>query len=137
MKREHGKHNKAVCDKLHLQSDLDCNDWVLTTAFYSSIHFFDHLLFPCEYKGATFQDINEAFKILKNPNKHETRGVLVAYKYPLLGGDYNFLKEGCYNARYYEFRVNERISDTAVQRLEKIIKVSDNLYNSTIKKKKR
>jgi len=63
--REHGKHNKDVCDKLNLQDELECNDWVVTTAFYSSIHYLDHILFPfTNTNGATFQNINEAHRNL-------------------------------------------------------------------------
>jgi len=137
MKRAHGKHNKDICDKLYLQDELECNDWVITTAFYSSIHYLDHILFPYLHTdGCVFNDINEAHKIIKAKNKHETRGILVQRKVPSLGGHYVFLKEECYNARYSNYQVNEAFSNRAVRNLEKIICESDKMFETAEKAKK-
>ena len=138
MKRLHGKHNKDVCDVLHLKSALECNDWVITTAFYSAIHYFDHLLFPYLHKdGTTFNDINEAHRIINQVNKHETRGILIQTKIPAKGGDYTFLKEECYNARYGNWMVNDIIAKKAVSKLEAIIEMSNELFTKEEKNKKK
>lgn len=121
MKRLHGDHNKTVCDILHFQEKCKCNDWVITTAFYSSIHYLDHALFPCTYKGNEFKNINEAHKFISSSSKHQTRSILISNLLPKHAGDYEFLKEEAHNARYVEYNINEAISMQAVRRLEAII----------------
>jgi hypothetical protein len=137
MARDHGGHNKQVCDILHLQDELECNDWVITTAFYSSIHYFDHLLFPFIHTtGVKFENISEAHNVIREKNKHETRGILVQRKIPAFGKDYNFLKNECYNARYYNYRIDENFAKKAVRALESVIKESDKKEEADKKAKK-
>lgn len=124
MKREHGLHNQAVCNKLELD-DMECNDWVVTTAFYASIHFIDHALFPCVYNGERFDNINQAHNFISSNSKHQTRGYLLNKIMPKHASDYEFLIEKCHNARYSNYQVNPAISDRAVSNLRKIM----NSYN--------
>lgn len=125
MKRSHGKHNKSVCNKLYLQDDHICNDWVVTTSFYSSIHFIDHALFPCEYMGTKFNNINEAHKFIGSPSKHQTREYLLNKIMPKHISEYSFLCNQSQNARYIDYNVNEAISKKAVSCLDNIIKSYD------------
>jgi hypothetical protein len=126
VKRLHGKHNKNVCDKLHLQDVYKCNDWVVTISFYSSIHYFDHALFPFKYNDTTeFKDINDAHRFLKSNNRHHARGLLVQMKYPELAGAYTFLKAESHTARYVNYNINQAIANQAYQKLENIIKIFD------------
>ena len=136
--REHGIHNKRVCDKLHLQDELECHDWVLTTAFYSSIHYLDHLLFPfIEANGNKFNNIGEAHNTINAKNKHETRGILVERKISAFGKDYGFLKDECYNARYYNYRTSSTYANRVVGILERIIAASDKKFEADKKKSKK
>lgn len=123
MKREHGQHNKKVCDYLNLKCEETFHDWITTTAFYSAIHFLDHALFPCTYGDKIFKDINEAHSFLRHQSnsKHNTRFVLLNKTLPKHANDYNFLIEESQNARYYNYQVNEVISNRAVNALGKII----------------
>lgn len=125
MKRSHGKHNKGVCDSLYLQDKYKCNDWVVTTAFYSSIHYIDHAIFPCKYKGNEFNDINDAHRNINANSKHQTRKILVSALCPAQAGNYGFLKEESHNARYVNYGIDDSIARLAVQKLELIIKEFD------------
>lgn len=125
MKRNHGKHNKKVCDKLYLQDDYVCNDWVVTTSFYSAIHFIDHALFPCEYEGNKFNNINEAHKILSSGSKHKTREILLNKIMPKHVSEYSFLSKESQNARYVDYSIHEVISRKAVSSLDNIISSYD------------
>lgn len=126
VKREHGKHNKKVCDHLNLQSSsLSCNDWIVTTAFYSSIHYLDHILFPCKYEGKEFKDINEAHTYINSRSKHQTRAKLVTELLPEHKGRYSFLIEESQNARYVDYNVNSFVSDKAVRELSTIAEFCD------------
>ncbi len=40
----HAIHNKEVC--VHLSKESRYSDWVITTAFYSAVHFVEHKIFP-------------------------------------------------------------------------------------------
>ncbi len=126
MRRSHGKHNKIVCDKLYLQNDIKCNDWVITTAFYSAIHFIDHLLFPLEYsEGLKFNNIGQAHSFIKAESIHQSRSILVGKFLNQFHDQYNFLIKECHHARYSNYDVNSVLSDKAVRELDKIISVSD------------
>jgi hypothetical protein len=120
MKREHGLHNKKLCDKLYLSEPVEFNDWVVTTAFYSSIHFLDHALFPCKYESQTFTNINEAHRRIKANSKHQTRAILIGKLMPKHKADYDFLISESQNARYSNYNVNPAISKRAYFILDKI-----------------
>lgn len=120
MKREHGIHNKSLCDELYLQDPVKYNDWVVTTAFYSSIHFIDHALFPCDLEGNEFKNINEAHRKIKADSKHQTRAILLGKLMPLHKSDYDFLIGESQNARYSNYNVNPAIASKAYKVLEKI-----------------
>ena len=121
MKRDHGKHNKRVCDKLHLQEEYKCNDWVVTTSFYSSIHFIDHALFPCDYKGNRLNNINDAHSVIRANSKHQTRAILLEKLRPKHKGDYSLLISESQNARYVNYQISDPIATRAVAALGKII----------------
>jgi len=132
MKRLHGQHNEKVCNKLNLDP-LICNDWIVTTAFYSAIHFLDHALFPCTLDGENFQNISEAHKSIRSNSKHQTRGILLSKLMDQHYQDYLFLQTNSQNARYVNYDVNEAISNRAVSNLNKIIS-SYNKEKKEIKK---
>ena len=125
MSRDHGRHNQVVCGKLHLTTDIPCNDWVITTAFYSAIHFIDHFMFPVEYAGTKLNNINEAHRIIKKDNKHSTREFLVNTYLKSQSANYSFLMSECWNARYANYDINEAIANLAVKKLQAIMKECD------------
>ena len=46
MKQEHAKHNEDACHYLNQSGKY--NDWVITTAFYSAMHYVQYELFSME-----------------------------------------------------------------------------------------
>jgi len=52
---QHAEHNENTCN--YLASDRNKhNDWVITTAFYASLHYLRHKIFPSIINVATFED---------------------------------------------------------------------------------
>lgn len=124
---DHGQHNKRVCDKLNLLTDVKCNDWIVTTAFYSAVHFFDHLLFDFKLNDdTTFKNLDEAHKHFRSQSKHQTRGILISRKHNALYKDYFFLQNECFNARYKNYDVHDNIAKKAIAKLERIIPICEN-----------
>lgn len=121
-KKLHAEHNEAICNHLNLQDKLDCNDWIVTTSFYTAIHYIDHKLFPIVDKGVKFEDINQAHRIINSSSLHQTRGILVQRHMTELAASYIFLKEECHNARYVNYDINNFVSDRAHRLMNEIKK---------------
>ena len=119
MKKEHGEHNRNLCDEL-LQKCV-YTDWIITTAFYSSIHFIDHKLFPVVHNGVNLMDIDHAHKVLRKPSRHRTREFLVTLYMPGQVSNYGFLDSNCRNARYVNYKVSPSKAKVARQRLGQLI----------------
>jgi hypothetical protein len=72
MRKQHAIHNEEVCD--FLLSSNKFNDWVVTTAFYSALHFVQHEIFPITEGGQVYTDLNEYYgKVLKKKNQNFTK----------------------------------------------------------------
>jgi hypothetical protein len=136
-KLEHGKHNLRVCNHLNLQSEILCNDWIVTTAFYASIHYIDHILFPCSHKIGdseyVFNNINEAHNFLQRRSKHQSRATLVNLHLPALSIPYKFLLDESQEARYSNYLPNPLTAQRAIRELKKITDKSETV---NIEKKK-
>jgi len=80
---DHALHNEKVFN--HLLINKDFTDWIVTTAFYSALHFADSKIFPINYnngKGIKFQIENmESYAIsilnTSGKDKHKCRLNLV------------------------------------------------------------
>jgi phosphatidylinositol kinase/protein kinase (PI-3 family) len=101
----HGEHNLSACKFLFSSDKIKYNDWVVTTAFYSALHYLDVKLFPFDYNGKTLKSIDEARKYLAQHNKHQTRTLLVQKKFPEIAHQFKWLSSNCHNARYVDYRV--------------------------------
>lgn len=124
MRREHGRNNQALCLKLYTEQYY--YDWVVTTAFYSAIHFIDYRLFPLTHGGRTFRSINDAHRALGlGTSKHATRALLVKDHLTEYVAQYTYLDNSCRNARYVDYRVTKRNAEMAKTCLEAIIKGCD------------
>lgn len=55
----HAGHNEQVCK--HLCSKPSYSDWVITTAFYSAIHYVRHLMLPVIVNGKSYSDFEHFF----------------------------------------------------------------------------
>ena len=83
---KHAEHNEKTCK--YLSKKPDFADWVITTAFYSALHYTQYSIFPfsMEIRGNTinYQDF-EAYYRNNNPaqiNKHSSMSNLVEDKLP-------------------------------------------------------
>ena len=58
----HAKHNERVCN--YLGRSADFGDWVITTAFYSAMHYVRHLMVPIMIEGDVYNDFESLFASL-------------------------------------------------------------------------
>lgn len=110
MKKLHAIHNEEACN--FLLTSKKFSDWVVTTAFYSALHFVQHELFPLTDNGHKYTDFNVYFgKVLKEKNKklskHSATIELVKTNLPLCSSYYRWLHDACMSARYNNYNVSE------------------------------
>jgi len=120
---EHAIHNEKLCDML--LSTKKYNDWVVTTAFYSAIHFIDHKLFPCVINGKDYKTFNLYYDVAVKSNqlsKHTLKAKLISDMLPKINAEYRWLKDACQTARYVDYLVTTGQAEAA------------NLYLKTIKR---
>lgn len=110
-RKEKANHNLNTSIFLHT-SEENFDDWVITTSFYSSIHFVDYLIFPVKImsgnKKLNFTSLDGLYNYYKNnsdarrpQSKHVFRKELVIlFMGSGLGGFFKTLQEECFNARY-------------------------------------
>jgi len=116
MKKLHAIHNEEACN--YLLTSKKFNDWVVTTAFYSALHFVQHELFPLTDNGQKYTDFNVYFgKVLKkknkNLNKHSATIELVKTNLPACSSYYRWLHDACMSARYNNYKVSESMATNA------------------------
>jgi hypothetical protein len=123
-KKAQAGHNEDACKFLY--SDGNYCDWVVTTAFYSALHFVQHEIFPKTIKGVQYDNFdkyyNGHFQGKKNrPNKHVSTINLVKAE---LGDDvhqnYSWLFGLCMNARYTDYNIHQFVAEESIKRLARI-----------------
>jgi hypothetical protein len=105
---QHALHNENVCK--FLRSKPEYADWIVTTSFYSAIHFVEFFVFPFDYTAngitTTVKSIYEYKKAAKSvKSKHELRFDLVLWKCPEIEIQYKFLADTCNTARYFDYKL--------------------------------
>lgn len=120
MKRQHAEKNEKLCRKLYGEGEF--LDWVITTAFYSAIHYIDEKLFPVLYlpPSVEFKNVEEAQNYLRSRSRHQAREQLVKVSFPEICADYIYLEKACHNSRYKNFKVNEKEAELAIEALDRI-----------------
>jgi hypothetical protein len=123
MRKQHAIHNEEACDFLLTSNKF--NDWVVTTAFYSALHFVQHEIFPLEEDGESYNDLNIYYgKFLKKRNKNITKHFatiqLVNSKLPKCLSYYRWLYDACMSARYTDYSVSTKKAMTAREYLKKL-----------------
>lgn len=105
--REHARHNKKVYGYLK-RAESDYIDWVITTAFYTSLHFVDHKIFPfsIEIGGQKkkFNSIEEYRHYSGRPNKHSARKKAVKQQLKGCRTAYKELYDLSFTARYHQYK---------------------------------
>jgi len=127
-KRLHGLHNNELCDLLISMGNDDFNDWIVTTAFYSALHFVHHYIFPLNLQDKTYRSFDVYYLVEQQErdlSKHTVTRNLVGTYISELSVKYNWLFKECYNARYRNYIVHKSIAKSAKQYLDEIRKKTD------------
>lgn len=109
MKKEHAERNEALNDELIAGGVY--KDWVITTAFYSAIHYVEFKMFSTafHFNGVEVKNLEEAHAAIDYKNRksrHETRGNLVKLKLFQVQVQYDCLRKWSQNARYVDYKVS-------------------------------
>ena len=122
---DHALHNEKVCNLLY--EDKSCPDWVITTAFYSCIHFVRYKLFPFEDtdSGNRFMEFDYycAYYEDRNLSQHQQLIVLAKRNLPhKLRDGFGQLFGLCKNARYNDYLVEDFEKDFAYDYMQELKK---------------
>lgn len=112
MSREHGEHNEEVCD--YLLNSAKYYDWVVTTAFYSALHYLRFELFPLNAEGRTFSTFEVYYNHIKKQQKvtkHKAMLDLTWSSRPDCYSFYKFLHDTCHTARYRDYKISKEIAE--------------------------
>lgn len=114
----HGAHNKDACDALIAGNKYF--DWIVTTAFYSSIHYIDQKLFPYNLNGKWVYSIDAACRSLRM-SKHQCREQIVNNTFQEISVQFKFLLTTCSTARYINYDIPPAKAQLARKYLDFIV----------------
>lgn len=120
----HAKHNEKVCN--FLQQKPEFSDWIITTAFYSALHYVTHKIFPLSFElnGKKINcDTFDVYCRYNNPkkiSKHEFRKELVEIHCQEIADIFDRLHDLSNNARYVDYKLDRKDSDLARASLKRI-----------------
>jgi hypothetical protein len=121
-------HNEQTSKYLYNDAKKQFNDWVITTAFYSAMHFLYYYSLPVKSLTnskkplLTFDNLFSEYRI-GNESKHQfTKRWINRNCDHFISAYYNALYDDCKNARYkgYNYEMNE--AKIALKRLREIKK---------------
>ena len=123
MKIEHAIHNEDACNYLYQSGEY--NDWVVTTAFYSAMHYVQNELFPIEIYDETYENFNIYYAsrynhLIDKPSKHQVTIELVKNRLSNCSRFYRWLFDECYTARYNNYHVSLNTANMAMRYLKNI-----------------
>jgi len=125
---DHADHNDKACEFLAMSP---YSDWVVTTAFYSSLHYVLYKMFPLKAsiggktdEFQTFEDYyieySASINLGRPVGKHSSITDLVETNIPKIAADYNKLKDISWTARYNDYKVDKLFSREALRLMKKI-----------------
>lgn len=122
-RRNHALHNEAVCCYLELKPDY--GDWVITTAFYSALHWLHHHFFPCQMPDGTECKTFDEYKIItgKNTSLASSHQILIDLAFSRdtnLGSRYKRLYSACLDARYKDYRPAQSVVTMSTREMQAI-----------------
>ncbi|MCE6988982.1 hypothetical protein [Dyadobacter sp. CY323] len=127
MSREHAEHNEKACDHLLTgpnEEGVSFHDWVVTTAFYSAMHYVQHEIFPLQVGDNVYRSFNEYylknFKGSEKPSKHTAIAELVKIHIYNAYSAYKALIDSCHTARYTDYQTSEAVAVAARRRLSQV-----------------
>lgn len=120
-KEEHAQRNRTLSIQLLEQGTY--LDWVVTTSFYSSIHFIENNLLPTTIDGNTCSQLYDVKKVYKADNLHQTREWLCQDKLTFdTASKYKWLSDNSKNARYTSYKISKAVAEKALKNLDIIEK---------------
>lgn len=113
MRKEHSIHNEEVC--VLLLENGNYNDWVVTAAFYSSLHLVLHQIFPLTISSDKYNNFNRYYfnvvkKISQSKSKHQSIKELVVTHLNGCSNSYKWLFDNCMSARYNNYKVSAALA---------------------------
>lgn len=123
MRRQHALHNESLCD--HLLHNGQYNDWVVTTGFYSALHFVQHQLFPLTVGGNTYVNFEQYFAAeILNKNlkvsKHKAVLKLISSNLTACYPHYKSLYDMCMFSRYNNYVISPAKAQKARENLTEV-----------------
>ncbi len=120
----HAEHNEKACHYLNHSDEF--RDWVISTAFYSALHYVRSMILPYKVvdngKTKTIPDFESLYSFLKKgtQTKHRFLIHLIEHEHSDISDDYSNLFDLAYKARYLNYIFDKSISDLAIKRLKNI-----------------
>jgi hypothetical protein len=103
-KKDFGERNRDLSNEL--LAGKKYYDWVVTTAFYSSIHFVEDFALPTNINGKSCDNISDVKNAFHMDGRHAARERLVFDKIsPAVGARYKWLDDQSRNARYKTYKL--------------------------------
>lgn len=115
------EHNESVCD--YLIKDGKFSDWVVTTAFYSSLQYIRHCLLPYDDGvGGEYHNFERLFRNKKQDSegRHGFQLRMVKKHCSQIGYEYQRLWEMSTNARYSNYKYEKHEATIARTYLDQI-----------------
>ena len=117
----HAKHNEDAC--VFLLENKRFNDWVITTAFYSALHYAQCELFPFKENEIEYKTFDKYFnltiqKFNIRQSKHATTKNLVNKNLKKSSSYYRWLFDASMSARYNNYNVSNEKASTAKKYLD-------------------
>lgn len=102
-------------------------DWVITTSFYSALHFVSYKIFPFQVpapggKKTAINNVDELsnYNNTKGLSRHQMLQDICYKKCPEIADAYSRLKDMSMTARYSTFRHSKEVANSARVLLKKI-----------------
>ena len=117
-KKSHGQRNQKLSEDL--LNGKTYYDWVITTAFYSAIHFVEDKILPCKIISIECKNITDVKSAYKMNGRHSSRERLVFSHLPKIAAQYKWLDDTSRYSRYITFKVTSAQANKAKQYLAEI-----------------
>lgn len=115
---DHALHNEKVCNFISKKEDY--SDWIITTAFYSAIHFVRHLMIPVIMPNGDIKNCFEDFFTCQRSGmegRHGFQNRYVSTNLKTIAVEYKQLHDWCNQARYFEYNQPRVLSKQAKENL--------------------
>ncbi|MEP0365630.1 MAG: hypothetical protein ABJN36_09110 [Cyclobacteriaceae bacterium] len=118
-RRIHGERNRDLSQSLVKGNKYF--DWVITTAFYSSIHFVEDSILPTNIGSIHCKNINDVKQAYRMSGRHQARERLVFDNLNLkIAAKYKWLDDNSRNSRYVTYKIKRQEAEKALQYLDEI-----------------